>query len=271
MIQKRKVSIIGCGAIGTEVALALRERFNQYAKLVCVCEIDADRKKKFERSLKSDIPSLSLIECVEKCDLVIECASAAVVPDVLRQAILLKRDCMIMSVGGIYDDARLLDEVRAKGIRLYVPSGAIGGVDLLKAGNIGKIYSVEITTRKPIEALRGAPYIENSNFDLDSILGEKIVFEGKAMDAIKGFPQNVNVAATLSLVGIGPERTRVRIATSRVLKKNVHEIAIEGEFGRATFFIENEPSRKNPKTSQLAAFSAIATLEKILSGVEIGT
>jgi len=271
MSTKKRISIIGCGTIGTEVALSIKERFSGVAQLVAVCEIDAERKKIFDETLGIQVPSLTLGECVENSDLIVESANLAVVPDLLRHALLLRRDVLLMSVGGILTEPELLEEVRAKGIKLFVPSGAIGGVDLLKSANIGKIYSVELITKKPVEALLGAPYLEEARIDLEEIIGEKVIFEGKASDAIKAFPQNVNVAATLSLAGIGPERTRVKIVTSRSLKKNIHEIAVEGDFGRAIFVIENEPSHKNPKTSQIAAYSAISTLEKALCGIELGT
>lgn len=271
MTDKKRISIIGCGAIGTELGVSLKERFKDVVELVAVSEIKPEHKAAFDRTMGLVVPCLSLTDCIEKSDLVIETAHASVVPDLLRQAMMLKRDLLILSVGGLYLEESLLNEVRAKGIRVYIPSGAIGGIDLIKGARVGKIYSVEILTRKPIGALKGAPYILESGLDLDSILGEKVIFEGKVMDAVKAFPQNINVAATLSLVGIGPERTRVKIVTSRTLKKNIHEISVEGEFGKAHFVIENEPSRRNQKTSQLAAFSAIATLEKIVRGVEIGT
>ncbi|MBI1883511.1 MAG: DUF108 domain-containing protein [Chlamydiae bacterium] len=271
MSAKKRISIIGCGSIGTQVALAIKDRFRPVAELVAVCEIHSEKKEIFDQQLGFDVPLRTLLECVESSDLVIEAACQEVVPDLLRQVMLLNRDLLVMSVGGLLLDPSLLEEVRSKRVRILIPSGAIGGVDLLKSAHVGKIYSVELTTKKPVEALREAPYVIQAKIDLDSVLGEKLIFEGKASEAIRAFPQNVNVAATLSLVGIGADRTRVKMMTSRHLKKNVHEIVIEGEFGRASFVIENEPSHKNPKTSLLAAFSAIATLEKALFGLEIGT
>lgn len=271
MGSKKRIGLVGCGTIGIGVALALVQKLSSFAELVAVCEIDGERKKVFDQIVGFNVPNVSLLECVEQSDLVVEAASAQVVPHLLKQASLLKRDILVMSVGGVFYEEGLLEDVQGKGIRVYIPSGAIGGIDLIKSAGMGKIYSVQLKTSKPIEAFRGAPYLEQAKIDLDSILGEKIVFEGKASEAIKAFPQNVNVAATLSLAGIGLEKTRVTLITSRSFKKNVHEISIEGEFGKAKFMIENEPSVKNPKTSALAAFSAVATLEKILHGVEVGT
>ncbi len=271
MSSKKRIGLIGCGTIGTEVALAVLGKFSHSATLEVVCEVDPQHKKNFDQATGKNIPNVGLLECVEQSDLIVEAAHADVVPHLLRQACLLRRDVLILSVGGLFQEEGLIEQIEGRGIRVYLPSGAIGGVDLLKSASIGKIYTVTLKTRKPIEALRGAPFIEQSNIDLDSILGEKTIFEGKASEAIKAFPQNVNVAATLSLAGIGLEKTRVTLITSRSFKKNTHEIFIEGEFGKATFLIENEPSPKNPKTSSLASFSAIQTLNQILSGIQIGT
>ena len=271
MTQKKRISIVGCGAIGTEIALAIEKLFSSQAELTAVCEIDGKKKQAFDTVLKRRVPALNLMECIEASDLVIEAAHRDVVCDLLKQSAMLKRDVMILSVAGLLDDPNLLGMAREKGIKVYIPTGAIGGLDLLKAACMGQIYSVELTTKKPIEALKGAPFFRENRIDLDSLLGEKMIYEGKASEAVKLFPQNVNVAATLSLVGVGADKTWVRIITSRTFKTNVHEISIEGEFGRAHMVFENEPSPRNPKTSRLASFSALATLKKILNGSEIGT
>jgi len=98
-----------------------------------------------------------------------------------------------------------------------------------------------------------------------------VIFEGTAADAVKGFPQNINVSAVLSIAGIGSGRTRVRIVASPNCSSNVHEIEIIGEFGKISTRCENVPSKTNPRTSALAIFSAIATLEGALSSVRAGT
>jgi aspartate dehydrogenase len=145
------------------------------------------------------------------------------------------------------------------------------GIDGLKSASVGRIDSVTFTTRKPPKGLDGAPYITKNNIELSSIKEETVIFEGTADDAVKGFPQNVNVAAILSLAGLGKANTRVRIVTSPDYTKNIHEVEIKGESGNITTRTENLPSKVNPKTSQLAVFSAIATLEGIVKNVRIGT
>jgi aspartate dehydrogenase len=141
----------------------------------------------------------------------------------------------------------------------------------LKSSATGRIDSVTLTTRKPPRGLEGAPYLKERGIDVSAIKDETMIFEGSAEDAVKGFPQNVNVAAVLSLAGLGASRTLVRIMTAPDCAVNSHEIEVKGEFGRLLARTENVPSKTNPKTSALAIFSAIATLERIANSVKIGT
>jgi aspartate dehydrogenase len=176
-----------------------------------------------------------------------------------------------MSVGGLLGNERLLKKAAARGIKVYLPSGALCGIDGLKSASVGKIDSVTLVTRKPPRGLEGAPYLKERGVDLKSISEETVLFDGSAEEAVRGFPQNVNVSAVLSLAGIGAKRTRVRIVASPGSSRNIHEVEITGEAGRITARTENVPSAANPRTSALAVFSAIATLEGITGGVKIGT
>ena len=152
-----------------------------------------------------------------------------------------------------------------------MPSGAICGLDGVKSAMMGRVDRVTLITRKPPHGFQGAPYILEHNIDLNSIHEETILFQGSAKEAIRGFPQNVNVAIALSFAGIGPEKTRVRIVCSPQYKANSHEIEVEGEFGKLIAKTENVPAPQNPKTSYLAVLSTIATLKGILDYPKIGT
>ena len=113
--------------------------------------------------------------------------------------------------------------------------------------------------------------MKEKNIDIHSIKAEEVLFSGSPLEAVKGFPKNINVASVLNLAGIGAKKTKVRIVTSPTYTKNTHEIEITGDFGRITTRTENVPSKKNPKTSALAILSAIATLKGIVESVKIGT
>ncbi|MFQ5952709.1 MAG: aspartate dehydrogenase domain-containing protein, partial [Candidatus Omnitrophota bacterium] len=133
------------------------------------------------------------------------------------------------------------------------------------------IESVTITTRKPPKSIKGAPYLSENNIDVEGIKEETVIFEGNALDAIKGFPKNINVSALLSIAGIGPEKTRVKIVVSPEYTRNTHEIEVKSKAGTIKTRTENVPSPDNPKTSYLAALAAIASLRGYFDSIKIGT
>lgn len=268
---KIKVGIIGCGTIGSEIAKACQARLNENLSLVGICDADEEKAKILKKALKGKVSILKPDELIKKANLIVEAATAKISADILKQAISHKKDILIMSIGGILGNEELLEKASKTGIKVYLPSGALCGIDGLKSAAVGRIDSVILTTRKPLKGLEGAPYLKENNIDLSSIREETVIFEGNAGDAVKGFPQNVNVCAILSLAGIGAKNTRVKILTSPTYTKNTHEVEIEGESGRITTKTENVPSKTNPKTSQLAVFSALATLEGVARSVRIGT
>ena len=266
-----KVGIIGCGTIGSELALACRSRLKDDLDLVGICDKDEKKALMLQKLLEGKVPAMELAALIKNADLIVEAASASISADILKKAVENKKDIMIMSIGGLIGNEDLLKAAAKAGIKVYLPSGAISGIDGLKSGNAGAIDSVTLTTRKPLKGLEGAPYLKEKDIKLADIKNETVIFDGTAKDAIKGFPQNVNVCAALSLAGIGADKTRVKIVTSPAYTKNTHEVEIKGDFGNILTKTENVPSRANPKTSQLAILSAIATLEGIIKNVRIGT
>ncbi len=266
-----KVGIIGVGAIGRELVRSCLGTFKKEVRLMGIVDKNAPREREALKAfgLKEKFTRRALIRA---CDLVIECASSTAAYGIAREALSQGKDVMLMSSGGILDRVRELGELARKhGASVYVPSGAIAGLDGLKSAQAGRVRHVELITRKSPSSLEGAPYLVGKKIRLDRIHREKLVFDGSAHEAVKGFPQNINVAATLSLAGLGPRRTRVKIYACPQLKENVHEIFIRGDFGTIHTRVENRRSRRNPKTSELAVLSAIATLRRILDHVKVGT
>jgi len=270
-MKKLKVGIIGCGTIGAAIAAACCKELAGSVDLAAVSDIDKDKANALVKALKNKVPVLGIDELIRKSHLVVEAASASISAKILSSCIAAKKDYLVMSVGGLVGKEGLLAMAAAKGVRIYIPSGAISGIDGLKSAMAGTVTSVMLTTRKPPKGLEGAPYLKKNRIDLSKISGETVVFEGSAEEAVKGFPQNVNVSAVLSLAGIGAKKTKVRIVTSPEYAGNVHEIDIRGSSGRITTRTENVPSATNPKTSALAIFSAIATLKSAASSVRVGT
>lgn len=264
-----KIAIVGCGTIGSKLAKAIEEKLKDRAKLVALYDVDKEKAVLLASSLSKPPPILSPDELIKECDLVIEAASAKVSGELTRKALLANRDVMVMSVGGLVEG--ILDLANEKHRHIYIPSGAICGLDGVKGALVGKIFRVTLTTRKPPKGFQGAPYIVDNKIDLSSISEETVLFQGSAREAIRGFPQNINVAVALSFAGIGLDKTQVRIVCSPYFTANSHEVEVEGEFGKLTTKTENVPAPQNPRTSYLAVLSAIATLKGILDYPRIGT
>jgi aspartate dehydrogenase len=238
---------------------------------------DSSEKKALElaASLKRSKPAyMKIEEMLHSVDLLIESASQNAVRFIVPRALEAGCDVMVLSVGALVDEAlreNIFRLAKQNNCNLYFPSGAVVGIDGIISASAGEISSVSLTTRKPPSGLAGAPYITCKGIELEKIEKETLIFEGPASEAVKAFPANVNVAATISLAGIGFERTKVRIIADPAASRNIHEITVEGKFGRFFTKVENLPSPDNPKTSYLAALSAISTLKMILNPVKIGT
>lgn len=267
-----KVGIVGCGTIGKELALACQKRFAEEVSLEALADADQARAKKLLRSLKPGPHLMSLDALVKHCDLVIEAASMHAAYEVAKKGLSQGKDVLVMSVGGILGkEKEIFDLAKSHRCCLYLPSGGLVGIDGLKAARIGKIHRVLLTTRKPPQGFEDAPYVLRHKIHLKNLKEEKVLFEGNAIAAVKGFPKNINVSATLSLAGIGAKRTKVRIIATPHMLVNVHELYVVGDAGSFYTRTENFPSEQNPKTSRLAVLSATATLERILKNVKIGT
>ena len=256
---KMKVGLVGCGNIGADLCIAL-QRGTIPAEIVALTDADPERAGLLQRSFQLEAEVCSLEENAARVDFLVECAVAAAVPAVLNTAIKHQRNVLVMSVGGLVEHYKLLEEARAANIEVRIPSGALAGLDGIRAAMEAGLHVVTLTTRKPPKGLAGAPYLVEQGIDLEGLREPTVVFEGNALEACKAFPANVNVAAALSLMGIGPIETRVRVIAVPGATENSHEVYAEGAFGRLTATTVNLPSPRNPKSSYLASLSACAEL-----------
>lgn len=274
---QRIVAIIGCGAIGSILANAIDKKRTGNSDLRFLFDMNFERAKDLADKLDGPTKvAKELNEILEdkSVDLVIEAASQEAViqdsADVLRSG----KDLMVMSVGA-FSDSDLLKEVRKvaeeAGKSIYLPSGALVGLDGVKAANIEKIDEITLVTRKPPEVLSTTKYVQEQNIDLSNLDRPRTIFESSAKNAVKAFPESVNVAASLSLAGVGFEKTKVKIIADPSLTSNVHEVNVKGEVGELSTKAKNVPSPDNPKTSYLAALSAIMTLRSLTEVISVGT
>lgn len=248
-----KVAIIGCGFIGTEIAKLLDKKDD--VVISGVSDINEENANRLKSKLRRNFPALRPIsENIAHADFIIEAATPEIVPYILDLA--KGKKVFIMSVGGLLGH-KLPDNV-------FFPSGAIGGLDAIRAASSGKIESITLTTTKHPRALKGAPFVEKNRIHMDDT-EKKAIFSGSVHDAVRGFPNNVNVAASLAISSGVPDKVTVKIIADPDIKTNTHEIEVIGDSGKFLFRFENTPG-ENPKTSKLAVYSALSSINSIIDG-----
>lgn len=265
-----KIGIVGCGAIGEGVARFIDSELKNKAALCAVADQDTEKAEILIEKLSGAAEILDIDQLIKKADIVIEAASVGAATYVLKKAVELKKDVVILSVGAFIKDFSIIEKARKRGINIYVPSGAICGVDGLGALSLGEIKKITLTTSKPPKGLLGADYLKKRNIHLANLKEEKIIFTGGVKEAIKHFPQNINVAATL-LLASGGKDVSVCIKADPKVERNIHRIEIDTEEAKVSIAIENVPSKTNPKTSALAVLSTQYLLKKIFSSFKIGS
>ena len=253
-----RVGIVGCGAIGSDLARFAAKQ-PEIASILLFDQA-SDRAAALSRDVPRSKPAQSGEALIKDSDLVIECASQDAARLYLPLAVNAGRSVMCLSMGVFADDKfrnSLTEVARKNNTKIYLPSGAIASIDALKAGALSRITSVTLVTTKPPAALG----VKTDKWT--------VLFDGTAREAVKKFPQNVNVAACLSLAGVGFDQTRVQVVADPLATRNQHKVIIEGDFGRIRTEVENLPSPANPKTSYLAILSAMATLRRILDPIQL--
>lgn len=266
----KSIGVVGCGAIGRAILKAAEAGGKLSVRVAGVTSRNEKPAREFLATLKNPPPYLDLGELIAASDLVIEAAGGKTVAELAEKAFAAGKDLMVISVGALLDHPEIIERARRSGRRLFIPSGAIAGLDGIKSASVGAIDHVTITTRKPPGGLEGAPYLVGHGVSLARLKEEREVFSGTAREGCRGFPANVNVTAAVSLAGIGADRTRLRILAVPGLKRNCHDVEVEGEFGRLHIHVENIPS-ENPRTGKLTALSIIRSIQDAADTVRIGT
>lgn len=267
-----KLGLIGYGTIGGMLADAIREGKVGEAQLVAVHDLFDESPFPAGDGQPAYLPDFDTF-LQQEMDAVIEAASQTVLRRYAAPVLRSGRNLIALSVGAIADGDFLQElTVLAErhNCRVFLPSGAIGALDALSAAALDDIYRVSLTTTKPVRGLKGSRSVIDPDLDLESITEATVLYEGPAAEAVKHFPKNVNVAAALSLATIGPQRTLVRVVADPQATGNTHRIEAEGKFGRLVIELNLEPAPNNPRTSYLAALSAMRLIKGLTEPLKIG-
>ena len=264
-----KVGLAGLGAVGLEVGRRLQAGIPGLV-LTAVSVRDAEKAKRNLPQVGGSIALRPAEALAESCDLVVECLPPALFRAVALSAIERAKLFMPLSVGQLLENWDLVGAAKEIGARILVPTGGLIGLDAVRAAAEGVIRSVDMITRKPPNGLEGSPYLVERGISLQGLNTTRKVFDGTAREGARGFPQNVNVAAALSLAGIGPDRTHLEIWADPALDRNTHRIEVDADTARFSMSIENVPS-ENPRTGRIVALSTVAALRGLVSELKVGT
>ncbi len=264
-----RVAVAGLGAVGLKVAQALDQGLDGLALAAIAVGDPAKPRPELDRfSRKPAVLPLAALE--PAADMVIECAPAALLRAIVEPFVARGKTAVVMSCGALLENWDLVETARRNGGQIAVPTGALIGLDAVTAAAEGTIRSVRMVTRKPPRGLLGAPYVLAHGIDLAGLREPTRIFQGSAREGAKGFPANVNVAAALSLAGLGPDRTMLEIWADPSADRNMHRIEVEADSASFSMSIANVPS-ENPRTGRITALSVIAFLRKLKAPLRIGT
>ncbi len=270
--RRVKIGIIGCGAIGSRIARSITKDFQRDCRLTGIYDIDQNKVDRLSQSLSlSEIAKRSMTELIRSCDCLVEAVTAKNTRSIIRQALAAKKSVLCMSVGKLLNSSDLFLLAKKNHCHLLLPSGAIAGLDAIKAASLVGIDTISLTTRKPPVGFEDNPYLKKKGIDPSKIKKKTLIFEGSVAQAVKAFPRNINVAATLTLAARASQKILVRIIVSPEYKTNSHTVELTGTFGRIVTQTDNLVCPDNPKTSYLAVLSGLQTLKQYCSGVFIGT
>ncbi len=264
------IAIAGLGAIGSGMVAEIT-RSEPGITITAVAARDEAKAQETLRIHRVNARILPLHELPQAADIVVECLPASAFDTIADATLAAGKGLMVLSVGQLARRDDLIPAFRLAGQRLIVPTGAILGLDVVRALARGGITASRIITRKAPAGLAGAPHLATSDIDLMALTQPTLVFSGTAREAIKGFPANVNVAVALSLAGIGIDQTQCEIWADPVEKANVHTIEVETAGTTVRMTIRGRPDPKNPRTSQMTALSAVQALRRLVDPVWIGS
>lgn len=268
--KKIRVAIAGLGAIGKSLATKLAAGVVPGVELTAVSAKNHDKAQAFVKTLAHPVKVLRIDELEPHADVIVECAPAEFLGDIIGPFLRQQKKAIVLSVGAILFRPDLVELAKQTGGVIMVPTGALIGLDAMVAAAEGKIHSVRMITRKPPKGLEGAPYLIENRISVEGLTEPLKVFTGNAKEAAKGFPANLNVVVALALAGIGPDNTFLEIWADPTVTHNTHTITVDSDSAKFSMTMENIPS-ENPRTGRIVAQSVVAMLRKLTSHFQVGT
>ncbi len=266
-----KVALAGIGAIGLKVAVWLDTEAADGLELVAVSARDKDGARRKLAGLSRSPEIMEVRELAAHADIVVECAPPPLFRDVAGPVVEGGKTLVALTATQLLVNEDLVERAKETGARIIVPTGALLGLDAVRAAAEGSIHSIVMRTRKPPAGLKSAPFVVDQGIVLDGLNEAKCLFSGSVRDAAQKFPANVNVSVALALAGVGPDETRYEVWADPEVTRNTHSIKVDADSARFEMSIEGTPTEENPATGKLTPLSVITTLKDMVRTLRVGS
>jgi aspartate dehydrogenase len=263
------VGLAGLGSIGGVVAAGLDQGIPGL-RLVAVASRQSDLATRCSRFANS-VRILDPVQLARACDVVVECAPAAAFREIATPVLEAGKTLLTVSGAALLENLDLVEAAAGAGGRIILATGALAGLDAVRAASEGEISSAKLVTRKPPQSLASARFVIDHGIELASLEQPLILFSGTAREGARAFPANANVVAALALAGIGPDRTHFELWADPTKSRNCHRVIVESDSARFTVEIENVPDADNPGTSRIAALSLLAAVRSLTAPLRVGS
>jgi len=270
MSRVLNVGIAGFGTIGKVIGKALDDGIPGL-KLIAVTSGNLEKAKNNMASFTNPAPVVSVDELINNADIIVECAPTSAFMSVAEPSLRQGKILVTVSGAAILQNPGIVDTAKSHGGKIVLATGALLGLDAVRAAAQGDIYSVKMVTRKPPTSLIKAKYVIENDIDLSNLCQPLRLFKGSAREGAEQFPSNVNVAAALGLAGIGADETQLEIWADPNKERNTHNIKVDACSASFELTIENVPTIENPGTGRITALSVLAALESLSAPLRVGS
>lgn len=265
-----RVAIAGFGSIGRLVAYHIDAGLPGLT-LVRVSARDLNSAREHLKSYRRPVSAVELSGLADGADVIVDCVPPSLFLDVVRPA--LRRGCTVVTVSAtaLLDHPDVIEDAQRGGGRLILATGSVLGLDALRAASVGTVRSVTMITRKPPQSLASSAWVKERGIDTCAITTPRRIFEGTAREAARAFPDKFNLAATVALASIGPDRVRIEIWLDPTVERNVHRISVDADTTRFEMEIQNIPNPGHEGTGPYTAYTVIAALQDLVSPFRVGS
>ena len=270
MTNTIKVGIGGIGAIGMPVARWLDAGVPGLS-LAGVSAGNKERAADRVLDFASSPPVLDLPELVTSSDILVEALPPQHFGELADLTVTAGKKLIVLTLTSLLPRLDLVEKALGSGGQIIAATGALVGFDAVRAAAKGEIYSVTMKTRKPPGGLKKAAFVVEQGINLDDLTEPLCLYSGSVRDAAAKFPANVNVSVGLALAGIGPDKTQYEIWADPAMTRNTHEISVDADSTRFDMTIAGVPTEENPATGKLTPLSVMATLERFVAPLTVGT